>query len=72
MANRTLIKGGTVITVDRSLGDFPEADVLVEDGKIAAVGPAVDAGAAQGRRADVILIRADTFGMTPLNNPVGA
>lgn len=47
MANRTLIKGGTVITVDRTLGDFPEADVLVEDGKIAAVGPAIDAGAAE-------------------------
>jgi 5-methylthioadenosine/S-adenosylhomocysteine deaminase len=39
MSNRTLIKGGTVITVDRALGDFPAADVLVEDGRITAVGP---------------------------------
>jgi len=39
MAERTLIKGGTVITVDPSLGDLPAGDVLVEDGKIAAVGP---------------------------------
>ena len=39
MTSRTLIKGGTVITVDPALGDFPTGDVLVEDGKIAAVGP---------------------------------
>ena len=25
-----------------------------------------------GKRADVILIRTDNFGMTPLNNPIGA
>lgn len=36
---RLLIRGGTVITIDRSLGDFDRADVLVEDGKIIAVGP---------------------------------
>ena len=34
MADRTLIKGGTVITVDPSLGDFPTGDVLIEDGAI--------------------------------------
>ncbi len=38
MADRTLIKGGTVITVDPELGDFATGDVLVEDGRIAAVG----------------------------------
>src|SRR5256714_13834707 len=37
MAKRTLIKGGTVITVDAELGDLPEADVLIEDGEIVAV-----------------------------------
>ena len=26
---------------------------------------------AVGKRADIILIRTDTFGMTPLNNPIG-
>ena len=25
-----------------------------------------------GKRADVIVVRADTLGMTPMNNPVGA
>jgi cytosine/adenosine deaminase-related metal-dependent hydrolase len=33
-----LIKGGAVITVDRSLGTLPRADVIVRDGKIEAVG----------------------------------
>jgi cytosine/adenosine deaminase-related metal-dependent hydrolase len=37
--DRLLIRGGTVITIDPSLGDFDRADVLVEDGKIVAVGP---------------------------------
>ena len=26
---------------------------------------------AVGKRADIILVRTDTFGMTPLNNPIG-
>ncbi len=39
MSDRKLIQGGTVITVDPELGDFEQADVLVEDGAIAAVGP---------------------------------
>ncbi|MGZ5813912.1 MAG: hypothetical protein ACXWJR_09595, partial [Xanthobacteraceae bacterium] len=32
-----LIKGGCVLTLDRALGDFEQADVLVEGGKISAV-----------------------------------
>ncbi len=47
MANRTLIKGGTVISVDRAVGDFPQGDVLVEDAKIVAVGPNLEAGDAE-------------------------
>lgn len=45
-ATRTLIKGGTVITMDRTLGDFDAADVLIEGSRITAVGrnlPATDA-----------------------------
>lgn len=38
-AKRTLLKNGTVLTVDRQLGNFPQADVLIEGSKIAAVGP---------------------------------
>jgi imidazolonepropionase-like amidohydrolase len=32
-----LIKGGCVLTLDRAVGDFEQADVLVESGKISAV-----------------------------------
>jgi 5-methylthioadenosine/S-adenosylhomocysteine deaminase len=42
-STRLLIRGGCVLTIDRSLGDFDRADVLVEDGRIAAVAPAIDA-----------------------------
>jgi 5-methylthioadenosine/S-adenosylhomocysteine deaminase len=47
MANRTLIKGGTVISVDPAVGDFETGDVLIEDGAIAAVGPGIEAGDAE-------------------------
>ncbi len=36
---RTLIRNAVVITVDRELGDFENADILIEDDVIAAVGP---------------------------------
>ena len=36
---RVLIKGGLVLTMDRRLGDFAQADILIEDGKIGAVRP---------------------------------
>src|SRR3989442_3866250 len=38
-----LIKGGCVLTLDRQLGDFEEADVLVEGTKIVAVRPRISA-----------------------------
>jgi 5-methylthioadenosine/S-adenosylhomocysteine deaminase len=36
---RILIKGGVVLTLDRQIGDFALADVLIEDGKIREVRP---------------------------------
>ena len=36
---RILLKGGIVLTLDRQVGDFAQADVLVEDGKIREVRP---------------------------------
>src|SRR5437763_1308403 len=36
---RILLKGGVVLTLDRQLGDFAQADVLIEDGKIREVRP---------------------------------
>ncbi|MFN8623423.1 MAG: amidohydrolase, partial [Chloroflexota bacterium] len=39
MADRTLIKGAIVLTQDDQLGELPDADVLIEGDRIAAVGP---------------------------------
>ncbi len=39
MRDRILIQGGCVLTLDRSLGDFQEADVLIEGSRVVAVGP---------------------------------
>ena len=38
-----LIKGGCVLTLDRAIGDFEQADVLVESGKVSAVQPNISA-----------------------------
>jgi 5-methylthioadenosine/S-adenosylhomocysteine deaminase len=38
-----LIKGGCVLSLDRAVGDFEQADVLVEGGKISAVRPNISA-----------------------------
>jgi 5-methylthioadenosine/S-adenosylhomocysteine deaminase len=45
MADRILIKGGHVLTVDQELGDIAGGDVLIEDGKIAEVGKDLSADA---------------------------
>ncbi|HYF19736.1 MAG TPA: amidohydrolase family protein [Ramlibacter sp.] len=42
---RTLIKNAAVLSVDPAVGDFDDADVLVEGGTIAAVGPNLQATA---------------------------
>src|SRR5438309_2340801 len=38
-AGRILLRGGVVLTLDRQIGDFAQADVLIEDGKIREVRP---------------------------------
>jgi cytosine/adenosine deaminase-related metal-dependent hydrolase len=43
---RILIKGGVVLTLDRKVGDFANADVLIEDGKIREIRPNISADAA--------------------------
>ena len=37
--SRMLIKGGCVVTMDARLGELPQGDVLVENGRIAAIAP---------------------------------
>ena len=36
---RILLKGGIVLTMDRQVGDFAQADVLIEDGRIREIRP---------------------------------
>ena len=44
---RVLLRGGIVLTLDDAIGAFPQADVLIENGKIAAIAPRIQAGGAQ-------------------------
>jgi len=39
MADKTLLKNGIILTLDKSVGNFPLGDVLIEGTKISAVGP---------------------------------
>jgi cytosine/adenosine deaminase-related metal-dependent hydrolase len=41
--SRYLIRGGAVISSDPSIGNLPKADVLIDDGLIARIAPAIDA-----------------------------
>jgi 5-methylthioadenosine/S-adenosylhomocysteine deaminase len=43
--SKTLLRGGHVLTMDSQLGDLPSADVLIEDDKITAVQPRIEADA---------------------------
>ena len=47
MADRTLLKNGIVLSLDKKVGNFMQADVLIEGTKIAAVGPNLKAEGAQ-------------------------
>jgi cytosine/adenosine deaminase-related metal-dependent hydrolase len=42
VSKRTLIKGGIVLTQDPTLVELPNADILIEDDRIEAVGPNLD------------------------------
>jgi 5-methylthioadenosine/S-adenosylhomocysteine deaminase len=42
VTERLLVEGGTVITLDRQLGELARGDVLVEDGVIVAVAPSIE------------------------------
>src|SRR5215471_4852974 len=45
--SRTILKGGCVLTLDGTLGNFREADVLIDGTKIGAVGPNLSAADAE-------------------------
>jgi cytosine/adenosine deaminase-related metal-dependent hydrolase len=45
--SRILIKGGTIVTMDAATPDLPSGDILIENGKIAAIAEALDNGGAE-------------------------
>jgi 5-methylthioadenosine/S-adenosylhomocysteine deaminase len=47
MEHAMIIRGATVLTMDPSLGDLEQCDILVRDGRISAVGPRLEAGGAR-------------------------
>jgi cytosine/adenosine deaminase-related metal-dependent hydrolase len=47
VSERLLLRGGYVLSMDDEVGELPAGDVLVEDGRIAAVAPAIDADGAE-------------------------
>jgi len=53
---RTLIKGGVVLSLDRDVGDFERADVLIEGSRIVAVRPDISADAAVIDAANTIVL----------------
>ena len=55
-ARRILLKGGIVLTLDRQIGDFAQADVLIEDGKIREIRPDIMADAVIVDAANRILL----------------
>ena len=47
MSQRLVVRGGFVVSMDPAVGEIPNADVLVEDGKIVEIGPKLDVGDAE-------------------------
>src|SRR5262245_28224536 len=44
---RILLRGGVVLTLDATVGDFEKADVLIDGTKIAQIAPMISAGDAE-------------------------
>jgi 5-methylthioadenosine/S-adenosylhomocysteine deaminase len=53
---RTLIKGGAVLTMNPSIGDFAHADILLEGSKIVAIAPHIHADDAAIIRAEGMIV----------------
>jgi hypothetical protein len=45
--NRLLVRGGTVLSMDPAIGDLRTGDMLIENGKIKAIAPQIQASNAQ-------------------------
>jgi cytosine/adenosine deaminase-related metal-dependent hydrolase len=46
-SQRKLISGGAILTMDPTLGDLERGDLLIDDGRIAAIAPSIDAADAE-------------------------
>jgi cytosine/adenosine deaminase-related metal-dependent hydrolase len=55
-SSRTLIRGADVLTMDAALGEMSNADVLIENGRIAAVGKGLPAEGAEVIAADGMIL----------------
>ena len=42
MSEKLLIKGGYILSMDPNVGELERGDVLMEDGRIAAVAPTIE------------------------------
>lgn len=47
MARRILLSGATILSMDPATGDLPRGDILVADGRIAAIAPRIEAEGAE-------------------------
>ena len=47
MARRILLSGATILSMDPAVGDLPRGDILIANGKIAAIAPRIEAGDAE-------------------------
>ena len=45
--DRTLVRGGAIVTMDRNIGDLARGDILIEGDRIAAIGPEIEASNAK-------------------------
>jgi 5-methylthioadenosine/S-adenosylhomocysteine deaminase len=47
VSERLVVRGGFVVSMDPNIGEVPNADILVEDGKIVEIGPRLEVGDAE-------------------------
>ena len=65
---KTLIQGGTIISMDPAIGDIERGDLLIEDDRIAEVGSSIDAhgiGASGGNTKGAAVIDAGEMIVIP-------
>lgn len=52
---KLLLKGGTIISIDKEIGDLPRGDILIDGETIAAIGPSLSAEAVEIDCSDMII-----------------